>query len=188
MQGVDQEFVFVLSGSFFCAFLTVVALGGAFLMVRLRQQEQHGGPAPEPPVMTRDAHAAPLRADPARPPSVADRAGLDAETLPMPEPPPSPEPAAMNEPQSISEFPTFRPEASGVKDSPQTPLGLGDAASSSDEDAETRVLKKSTGPVTDTIRSRPPPLTPISLVDALDEENPTVIVDRTKPSDLEDDE
>ena len=70
MQGVDQEFVFVLAGSFFCAFLAVVAIGGAFLLIRLRQQERSGTPAPEPPVMTRDEHASPPPEY--RPPAQAD--------------------------------------------------------------------------------------------------------------------
>lgn len=188
MQGVDQEFVFVLAGSFFCAFLTVVVIGGAFLMVRLRQQEQHGGPAPEPPVMTRDAHASPSRPSPTSEPSPADRDSLAADTLPMPEPRPTPAPPPMTEPQSISEFPTFRPDSPLGRSTPQTPLGLGDDSSRPDEDAETRVLQKPSVEDAANPRSRPPPLTPISLVEPVDEENPTVIVDRTKPSHFEDDE
>ena len=57
MQRMNEEFIFILAGSCFCAFLFVVSLGGLFLFLRIRQQENSGTPPPEPPVMTRDAHA-----------------------------------------------------------------------------------------------------------------------------------
>ena len=171
MEGVDQEFVFVLAGSFFCAFLAVVAIGGAFLLIRLRQQERSGTPAPEPPAMTRDEHASPPSEY--RPPAQAD---------PTPEPPTTPAEPLHRPPLRLAETPTLRPAASRPPPIDGVPLGLGDGDATLDEDAETRVLPKPAAPSEPSARRRPPPLTPISLTDALDDENPTVIVDRTPPS------
>ena len=167
MQGVDQEFVFVLAGSFFCAFLAVVAIGGAFLLVRLRQQERSETPAPEPPVMTRDEHA-PYPTE-YRPPAQADSSAvpMTAAAGPLQTPPPRP-----------TDTPTIRPVMSRPPPIDSVPLGLGDGDATLDEDAETRVLTKPAAHPDTTPRRRPPPLTPITLTDTLDDENPTVIVDR----------
>ena len=170
MQGVDQEFVFVLAGSFFCAFLAVVAIGGAYLLVRLRQQERSGTPAPEPPVMTRDEHASP----PAeyRPPAQAD---------PVTTPTAAPDAPPKRTPLRLHDTPTVRPVATRPPPMDGVPLGLGSGDATLDEEAETKVLNKPGAHPEPTQRRRPPPLTPISLTDALDDENPTVIVDRALP-------
>ena len=171
MQGVDQEFVFVLAGSFFCAFLAVVAIGGAFLLIRLRQQERSGPPAPAPPVMTRDEHASPPPEY--RPPAQAD---------PRINPATAPAAPQTRPPLQLHDTPTVRPVTTRPPPIDDVPLGLGSGDSTLDEEAETKVLNKPIAHPEPTQRRRPPPLTPISLTDALDDENPTVIVDRALPS------
>ncbi len=187
MQRVDEEFIFVLAGSCFCTFLFVVILGGTFLFLRIRQQERSGIPAPEPPVMTRDVHATPPRELPTRPPRPPESESLEADSVgnePIEVDPLEP---PGNRPEPQSEIPTLRPGR-------ELPVGmeLDDADDSTishlltpDEDAETRLL---TPEPDQPSKRRPPPLTPITLSHLDDEESPTVVVDRSKPFDPEDDQ
>lgn len=158
MQRMNEEFIFILAGSCFCAFLFVVSLGGVFLFWRIRQQENSGTPPPEPPVMTRDAHAS-------EPESSAPTIRSVRPPMPMPAPPP-PAPPPPRAP-AISEA-----EAIGLTAS---------------EDDDTRVRPKPHTESAAPRRAPPPPLTPITLPDDDDEDSPTVIVDRSKPFDPEDD-
>ena len=59
MTQLNQESTLALAGGCCCAFLFVVILGSLFLFWRIRQQNKSDTPPPQPPVMTRDAHAEP---------------------------------------------------------------------------------------------------------------------------------
>ena len=193
MQRVDEEFIFILVGSCFCAFLFVVIVGGAFLFIRIRQQERSGVPAPEPPVMTRDVHAEPLSEFPSSLDPVADlpphepesaRAEDNRDDTPYPdqETLPSDTPVETSAPKtkSIADLETLRPTPA------LSPLGTEETILGVDDDAETRVLTKSPATPNPERKTRPPPLTPITLPDMNDEDNTTVIVDRSKPFEPED--
>lgn len=193
MQRVDEEFIFILVGSCFCAFLFVVIVGGAFLFIRTRQQERSGVPAPEPPVMTRDVHAEPLSEFPSAlnpisdpTPSEPEPMSVEAEANPTPYPDqetlPSDPPAksSASQAESIADLETLSPTPA------LTPLGTEETLLGVDDDAETRVLTKRPPTPNPERKTRPPPLTPITLPDMNDEDNTTVIVDRSKPFDTED--
>ena len=193
MQRVDEEFIFILVGSCFCAFLFVVIVGGAFLFIRIRQQERSGVPAPEPPVMTRDVHAEPLSEFPSAldpvaeptPPEVEPMRDEDEEVeTPYPDQDtlPSDPPSESSAPQaeSIADLETLSPTPA------LTPLGTEETLLGVDDDDETRVLAKRPQTSNPERKTRPPPLTPITLPDMNDEDNTTVIVDRSKPFEPED--
>lgn len=193
MQRVDEEFIFILVGSCFCAFLFVVIVGGAFLFIRIRQQARSGVPAPTPPVMTRDVHAEPLSEFPSalnpaeepipdEPEPALDDAEQGATPYPDQETLPSDAPAETSAPQaeSIAGLDTLSPTPA------LTPLGTEETLLGVEDDAETRVLTKRPPSANPVRKTRPPPLTPITLPDMNDEDNTTVIVDRSKPFEPED--
>ncbi len=183
-----------------CFFLFGSLAGGLFLWFRLRKQAADDVPAPEPPPVTRDAHAdsgpdnrniqPKARLPPPPKPIKQEEEEKETSSTPdKPQPdtpvvrtrlpsPPEPIPITYPPSQIMEEETTIRTPADGEEDTnvrPITrPLGV-------DDD------------VPDTMDPTIPPrknepLTPISLPDDDELETPTILIDRTKPMPQDEDE
>ena len=151
------------------AFFVIVSAGSLFIFVRIRQQNAAGGPAPEPPPMTIDAHAS---EGTSALPSVEPRTPAQS-----PEPVATPVPSSVPPPRPPPARKTFTP----VDEDPEEPteksqkpfLPAGVHARPEDETERVRLPVQAADPTF---------ISPSELED-LEAETATVIIDRSKPMD-----
>jgi hypothetical protein len=170
--------------------------GGLFLWFRLRQQEASDIPAPEPPPVTRDAHAEPVES-PSNPRPKAripppPKPIVGPNTQSSPDPAPTPKPVVRKRlpspPQPVSSTDTKSP----IMEEETTIRSAADA----EVETNVRPISRPLGlddHVPDTMDPTIParknePLTPITLPDDDELETPTILIDRTKPMTQEEDE
>ena len=172
MEPITSDTILILAGSFLCVFLSLVTVGGLFLYWRTKQQKNNDSPAPQPPPVTRDVHAAPLAEMPTR---------QDAEDEPPRPPPPKP---ATN-PLKPSPPPFETPSEQTTSDETLTrsrpalrPLGI-EPEDDFDEGGETTTRNIPVGEGFDTLILPSP---------NENDTTPTVIIDRNKPMIDDDDE
>ena len=173
MEPITSDTILILAGSFLCVFLSLVTIGGTFLVWRTRQLKNSGAPPPAPPPVTRDVHAAPLGEMPTRHDSLGGTMEQAKKESPIPPKPVLAPPPAPIEKTEAQEPPTERRSRPELR-----PLGVDLLpVESFDEGGETttRNISRTT-------------LDPIVLPSTTDTDTtPTVIIDRSKPV-IDDDE
>jgi hypothetical protein len=190
----------IAGGACICFFLFGSLAGGLFLWFRLRQQAADDIPTPEPPPVTRDAHADSTvdsrntRPKARLPPAPKPKPVVDADAVRSPQTtgnetlvvkkrlPPPPPPVTRETPQRqiMDEETTIR-----------TPAEV-----EVEEETNVRPITRPLGldeHVPDTMDPTIParknePLTPITLPDDDELETPTILIDRTKPMTQDEDE
>lgn len=169
MNPIDATHLINMGIACLGAFFVIVSAGSLFIYFRIRKQNAAGGPAPEPPPMTIDAHAS---EGTSALPSVEPPAAVQNPT-PVPTPTPSPVPPS-RPPPARKTFTPIDEDADDLTEKSQKPfLPAGVHARPEDETERVRLPVKPADPTF---------IAPSELED-LEAETATVIIDRSKPMD-----